>query len=88
MSEMTPKEALSHIEEPLTHIQVVPGGCPECIEALAVLRSLVEQPTVEEVRAFVQREYNKDNDSVWPDHYCALAMVLDFIDKKGGKGEH
>ena len=49
MPEMTPKEALDHIEEPLTHIQVVPGGCPECLEALSVLRTDVEQPTVEEI---------------------------------------
>ena len=82
MPKITPNEALNHIKEPLTHAPVVPGGCPECLEALAVLRALVEGPTVEEVREEIQRRLNNLPHTEPHDSAHLLgSCVIDFIDQ-------
>lgn len=84
MPKMTPKEALEHVRRGMKagHDE---DSCLHCRKALSVLRSLVEHPTVAEVRdEIVRRVYpkNPDNEKDWV-VICELQELLDFIDRKG-----
>ena len=83
---MTPKEAYEHIEHGLYDAGTNYISCSQCRAALSVLRALVEQPTVEDVREEIKKRQASWEDV--PGHLASvrwglLSDLLDFIDRKG-----
>lgn len=79
---MTPKEALERIIDYGPSSDV--GVDPSYFDAIDVLRSLVSQPTMQEVKEFV--EQIQANYPGWADDAVEMKgifqEILDFIDRK------